>query len=92
MKKIILLMLLAFSSTTLVHATLLDDKIAAYKNIYNETSKNYCSDEPNSDLHIILQQQSKAIYNEIEIICENAHKTYLNDLKNNINNHANQNL
>jgi hypothetical protein len=71
MKKIILLILLAFTSTTFVHATLLDDKIETYKNIITQISDNILSDSPNHDLLPILKEQSDTLMNEIKNIHQN---------------------
>ncbi|MDP1724414.1 MAG: hypothetical protein Q8L85_06900 [Alphaproteobacteria bacterium] len=68
MKKIILLMLLAFSSTDLVHATLLDDKIIEHRNIITQMSDNILGNAPNHNLHLMLKQQLDVIWNEITLL------------------------
>ena len=72
MKKIILLMFLTFSNMTLVYADELDNKVETYKNIITQISDNILSDTPNHDLHLILQQQSDALMNEIKTIVQHS--------------------
>ncbi|MDP3531888.1 MAG: hypothetical protein Q8S31_01160 [Alphaproteobacteria bacterium] len=82
MKKIILLMLLAFTSTTFVHADDLDNKITAYKCIITQIKDNILNEEPNEELHLFLQQQANTFIIEIENIVQRVTESNkLKDLK-----------
>ncbi|MDP1724411.1 MAG: hypothetical protein Q8L85_06885 [Alphaproteobacteria bacterium] len=63
MKKIILLMLLAFTSTT--YANEYDDKANEYINLIDQICDNIYSKMPNEDLHLLLKERSDVLLREI---------------------------
>ncbi|MDP3531885.1 MAG: hypothetical protein Q8S31_01145 [Alphaproteobacteria bacterium] len=63
MKKIILLMLLAFTSTT--YANEYDDKANEYINLIDQICDNIYSKMPNEELHLLLKERSDTLLKEM---------------------------